>query len=1067
MKTLKTKLFLAFFISGFFLFGLAGVSEAAILFYEDFEDELAYEADWHISASGDGTQGLTTEYIRSGAKAYKFSMTNNDGSTIREELSLWNYFDTGNNNFEIGREYWIGFSMLFGPGYKSPVLSTWAVHHQYHGVPDPLARCSSPPEPYRNPLLFINIKNDAWRIGGLWDSRACTPALGNYEGQYAYSPGSYTTGEWIDFVIHVKWSYGPDGVVELWKDGEVWMDRTGPNCFNDIKGPYMKIGIYTPLDLGQTQTIYYDELKIGNASSSYAEVSPGGATDDTDPIVVSFTASPTIVNTDDTITFSYRVTDEDETALGQVELYRTTDKSGSPDPDNWSWIKTDDTISGTSALGSFTDSISIAGIYWYGMHVVDEAGNRGYELSPVKVTVNSEITGTSYFVKPASEGGNDGNTGLSDAQAWATITKVNSHSFQTGDNVFFKCGGTWKQQTLTVDWSGTADNRVVVGAYYGDGVIGVSGNRPIIDGDHKAPGPLPCVDPITGKNDGCYTGLIHIEKQNYINVENLIIKNSEGYGLKIGRSNNCNAYNVKTDNTWRGGIHFDRCNADGDSSIVEGCEVVEHGRDWPEYCLEHPINSGSRCTWPGGLVGTSTKNMTIRKNIVREGHGEGIYFGNLWSDNGENALIEDNIVYDIRAISIYTHNAGDIVIRRNLVYGTGNPTHCNRFVHDGVGFAGPGIYVCDEDWPAGYHMDNIKIYDNLVAFTQAGVHIGNSRNSFSNSVVYNNIFVDNYKSLAIAGSSASNSFIKNNIFWCISDDCAIYNGPNSFSGIEFSNNLWSSNPPDGIKGPNDIYSLPQLSKTSGWRSLTAGSLTGSEFTLQSTSSAINKGANLGAPYNQGLNSASTWVNNISTLNQNDYGNWEIGAFVYADVPIPDPEPEPEPELPTCASQLGICCLSSTEFCQGGSSVSSSDCPNVCCVGGSCVAPTCQNQGYKCCVSCYAGPHSGYNSNCSGQVCCEVCYADVDPSSFINLDIKNPIEASDFTELIENTIMWILSIVSSLALLILIFGGVMYIGSAGDEQKVLTAKKIVTYAIIGLILILLSYSIIMVLSGILT
>ena len=125
-------------------------------------------------------------------------MTNNDGYTKREELSLWNKFDTGNNNFEIGREYWIGFSMLFGPGYRTPDSYPWAVHHQYHGVPDPLARCSGPEEPYRNPLLFINTKNDAWRIGTLWDPRACTPALGNYGGQFTYSSSDYATGEWMD-----------------------------------------------------------------------------------------------------------------------------------------------------------------------------------------------------------------------------------------------------------------------------------------------------------------------------------------------------------------------------------------------------------------------------------------------------------------------------------------------------------------------------------------------------------------------------------------------------------------------------------------------------------------------------------------------------------------------------------------------------------------------------------------------------------------------------------------------------------------------------------------------------
>ena len=42
---------------------------------------------------------------------------------------------------------------------------------------------------------------------------------------------------------------------------------------------------------------------------------------------------------------------------------------------------------------------------------------------------------------------------------------------------------------------------------------------------------------------------------------------------------------------------------------------------------------------------------------------------------------------------------------------------------------------------------------------------------------------------------------------------------------------------------------------------------------------------------------------------------------------------------------------------------------------------------------------------------------------------------------------------------------MYISSAGDEQRVLTSKKIVKYAIIGLALILISYSVVKVLDGV--
>ena len=83
----------------------------------------------------------------------------------------------------------------------------------------------------------------------------------------------------------------------------------------------------------------------------------------------------------------------------------------------------------------------------------------------------------------------------------------------------------------------------------------------------------------------------------------------------------------------------------------------------------------------------------------------------------------------------------------------------------------------------------------------------------------------------------------------------------------------------------------------------------------------------------------------------------------------------------------------------------------------------------------------------------------------DVTISNPITTSDFTEIIENTLLWALEVAGSIALLMLIFGGVMYITSAGDEQKVATAKKIFNFTVIGLVLILLSYSIIKVVSDI--
>lgn len=80
---------------------------------------------------------------------------------------------------------------------------------------------------------------------------------------------------------------------------------------------------------------------------------------------------------------------------------------------------------------------------------------------------------TNYYI---SSSGNDANSGLSPAQAWQTIQKLNS-SFSTilpGDSIFFKRGESF-HGTIRVIKSGMQNNPIVFAAYG-------SGNNPVITG---------------------------------------------------------------------------------------------------------------------------------------------------------------------------------------------------------------------------------------------------------------------------------------------------------------------------------------------------------------------------------------------------------------------------------------------------------------------------------------------------------------------------------------------------------------------------------------------------------
>ena len=66
-------------------------------------------------------------------------------------------------------------------------------------------------------------------------------------------------------------------------------------------------------------------------------------------------------------------------------------------------------------------------------------------------------------------------------------------------------------------------------------------------------------------------------------------------------------------------------------------------------------------------------------------------------------------------------------------------------------------------------------------------------------------------------------------------------------------------------------------------------------------------------------------------------------------------------------------------------------------------------------------------------------------------------SKNVVEVFNDASMALLSFVGRLVLLMLIFGGVYYVMSGADPKKQETAKKIITYALFGLIIILISYA----------
>lgn len=89
-----------------------------------------------------------------------------------------------------------------------------------------------------------------------------------------------------------------------------------------------------------------------------------------------------------------------------------------------------------------------------------------------------------------------------------------------------------------------------------------------------------------------------------------------------------------------------------------------------------------------------------------------------------------------------------------------------------------------------------------------------------------------------------------------------------------------------------------------------------------------------------------------------------------------------------------------------------------------------------------------------------------PIASAAVSIPNPIKCDTAQCLITQVIKYIFGIIAVLATFMFIWGGILMLTSAGNAQRVKQAKDTLTYAAIGIVVILLSWSaIVFVIKGI--
>jgi hypothetical protein len=250
---------------------------------------------------------ITSERTRSGNRAMRSyvhrDLTNNKyraQATVSRDWIPMDY-NRGANT----QDYWFGVSVYVPSPYPKVIDKSFQMFFEIHTSPVDnvwTGYCGSP-QP-----LSLNL-NPASETGGY--IRVIASGGGssckNPDGTCPNAPYTitnaeaiaYQTDKWQDYVVHIKLTDDSAGFLEIWKDGQKFVDYSGPTYRPCLGAPYPALGMYLgwqdTADINNREPvkdrlIYLDELKIAwGADGSYESVSPSSTPiaplPDPDPIV--------------------------------------------------------------------------------------------------------------------------------------------------------------------------------------------------------------------------------------------------------------------------------------------------------------------------------------------------------------------------------------------------------------------------------------------------------------------------------------------------------------------------------------------------------------------------------------------------------------------------------------------------------------------------------------------------------------------------------------------------------------------------------------------------------------
>jgi hypothetical protein len=163
--------------------------------------------------------------------------------------------EVGDSTVDAGSEWWYSWRTQI-PGEWKDNDSTWYVTTQFHQAPPKWRNGDWGPPP-----LKFGYSGGQWHIHQWF-----------YDGDHPKGPlyeAAGAKGVWVNWRVHAVWSGDGKGVLQIWRDDKLVVDRRGKNLNGDGGGgTFFKLGIYRGHGDPNTQVVLHDDYRRGRTRQS-------------------------------------------------------------------------------------------------------------------------------------------------------------------------------------------------------------------------------------------------------------------------------------------------------------------------------------------------------------------------------------------------------------------------------------------------------------------------------------------------------------------------------------------------------------------------------------------------------------------------------------------------------------------------------------------------------------------------------------------------------------------------------------------------------------------------------